>query len=245
MVRRRGAVGFGMVFALVLSAGLFGQQLDKKIDEALKREAQALSKLADGALAAQGGQNEFDVTWAGQDFLKGPEGKEFVPFTVTLDPTKVPGGNLALYWRVAAAGAATGSDKESRQQPAGRSHLGGRHLRRRRDCAEPAAAQPLVRSPGRDLRRVRRRERAAGGEAQKRPGAKNSRAETDGERPGLLEQRIDDELGHRRRPNRSACQRRSRRRSSPSGHMRRWASWRSFRCPAPSSRRNRSCRSSS
>ena len=102
MVRRRGAVGFGMAFALVLSAGLLGQQLDKKIDEALKRESQALSKLADGALPAQGGQNEFDVAWAGQDVLKGPEGKEFVPFTVTLDPTKVPGGNLVLYWRVAA-----------------------------------------------------------------------------------------------------------------------------------------------
>ena len=102
MARRRGAFAFGMAFALVLSVGLSGQQPDKKIDEALTREAQALSKLADGALAAQGGQNEFDVMWAGEDFLKGPEGKEFVPFTVTLDPTKVPGGNLILYWRVAA-----------------------------------------------------------------------------------------------------------------------------------------------
>ena len=92
-----------MAFALVLSVGLSGQQLDKKTDEALKKEAQALSKLADGALAAQAGPNDFNVTWADEDFLKGPEGKEFVPFTVTLDPTKVPGGNLVLYWRVVAA----------------------------------------------------------------------------------------------------------------------------------------------
>src|SRR5688572_22335733 len=101
MVRRRDAFGFGMAFALVLSVGLFGQQqLDKKTDEALKKEAQALSKLADGALTAQGGPNDFSVTWVDEDFLKGPEGKQFVPFTITLDPSKVPGGNLALYWRV-------------------------------------------------------------------------------------------------------------------------------------------------
>src|SRR5687767_3638469 len=100
MVRRRGACGFGMAFALVFSVGLFGQQLDKKIDEALKKEAQALSKLADAPLAAQAGPNDFNVSWVDEDFLKGPQGKEFVPFTVTLDPTKVPGGNLVLYWRV-------------------------------------------------------------------------------------------------------------------------------------------------
>ena len=100
MARRRGAFGLGIAFALVLSVGLFGQQLDKKTDEALKKEAQALSKLADGALAAQSGPNDFNVTWADEDFLKGPQGKQFVPFTITLDPSKVPGGNLALYWRV-------------------------------------------------------------------------------------------------------------------------------------------------
>jgi hypothetical protein len=90
-----------LAITLVLSVGLYAQQLDKKQDDALKKEAQALSKLADAALAAQGGPNDFNLTWAKEDFLKGPKDKEFVPFTVTLDPSKVPSGTLALYWRVA------------------------------------------------------------------------------------------------------------------------------------------------
>jgi hypothetical protein len=101
MARRRRAFIFG-VATLVLSVGLVAQeQLDKKQDDALKKEAQALSKLADAALAAQGSATEFDLAWAKEDFLKGPQGKQFVPFTVTIDPSKVPSGEIALYWRVA------------------------------------------------------------------------------------------------------------------------------------------------
>src|SRR5207247_3809319 len=33
--------------------------------------------------------------------------KEYVPFTVSLDPSKVPGGTVAFYWRVVPKGAAT------------------------------------------------------------------------------------------------------------------------------------------
>ncbi len=90
MARRRRAFIFG-VATLVLSVGLVAQQqLDKKQEDALKKEAQALSKLADAALAAQGSATEFDLAWAKEDFLKGPQGKQFVPFTVTIDPCKVP-----------------------------------------------------------------------------------------------------------------------------------------------------------
>jgi hypothetical protein len=101
MARRRRAVVSGLTITLVLSVGLYAQQLDKKQEDALKKEAQALSKLADAALPPLGGANDFNLTWVKEDFLQGPKGKEFVPFTVTLDPSKVPSGNLALYWRVA------------------------------------------------------------------------------------------------------------------------------------------------
>jgi hypothetical protein len=101
MARRRRAVVSGLAITLVLSVGLYAQQLDKKQEDALKKEAQALSKLADAALPPLGGANDFNLTWVKEDFLQGPKGKEFVPFTVTLDPSKVPSGNLALYWRVA------------------------------------------------------------------------------------------------------------------------------------------------
>jgi len=98
MARRRGAVASGLAFALFLSVGL-GAQVDKKTEDAVKKEAQAFQKLADAALVAQGGANDFNMTWVKQDFLRGTKDKQFVPFTITLDPTKVSGA-LALYYRV-------------------------------------------------------------------------------------------------------------------------------------------------
>jgi hypothetical protein len=95
---RRRVFAAGLASALVLSVGLFAQT-DKKTDDALKKDAQALSKLADAALAAQGSSNDFNITWVKEDFLKGPKDKEFIPFTITLDPTKAT-SDLTLYWRV-------------------------------------------------------------------------------------------------------------------------------------------------
>jgi hypothetical protein len=95
---RRRVFAAGLASALVLSVGLFAQT-DKKTDDALKKDAQALSKLADAALAAQGSSNDFNISWVKEDFLKGPKDKEFIPFTITLDPTKAA-ADLTLYWRV-------------------------------------------------------------------------------------------------------------------------------------------------
>ena len=95
---RRRVFAAGLASALVLSVGLLAQA-DKKTDDALKKDAQALSKLADAALAAQGSSNDFNITWVKEDFLKGPKDKEFIPFTITLDPTKAT-SDLTLYWRV-------------------------------------------------------------------------------------------------------------------------------------------------
>jgi hypothetical protein len=117
---RRRVVAVSLAFALVLSVGLFAQT-DKKTDEAVKKEAQALQKLADTALAAQAGPNDFNLTWVNEDFLKGPKDKEFVPFNITLDPTKTSAENLTLYWRVvpAAGTAAPAADagKKNDKQP--------------------------------------------------------------------------------------------------------------------------------
>jgi hypothetical protein len=116
---RRRVFAAGLASALVLSVAVFAQN-DKKADDALKKEGQALSKLADPALASQVGPNDFNVAWAREDFLKGPKDKEFVPFTITLDPTKVGAENLALYWRVVPAGtaapAAADAKKNDKQQ---------------------------------------------------------------------------------------------------------------------------------
>ena len=45
------------------------------------------------------------LTWLREDFLKAQGNKSFVPFSVALDPSKVSGGTVALYWRVVAKGA--------------------------------------------------------------------------------------------------------------------------------------------
>jgi hypothetical protein len=98
MARRRRAFVSGLALAVICSVGL-GAQVDKKTEDAVKKEAQALQKLTDAALMSQAGANDFNITWVKQDFLRGTKDKQFVPFTITLDPTKV-NGNLALYYRV-------------------------------------------------------------------------------------------------------------------------------------------------
>jgi hypothetical protein len=108
--RRVFAVGFAS--ALVLSVGLYAQ-VDKKTEEALKKDGQALAKLADAALLARNVPNDLNVTWVGEDFLKGPDNKEFVPFTVSVDPTKVTTPNLTLYWRVVPTPAAAADPKKN------------------------------------------------------------------------------------------------------------------------------------
>jgi hypothetical protein len=115
---RRRVFAAGLTSALVLSVGLFAQ-IDKKTDDALKKDAQALSKLADAALVAQGSANDLNLTWVKEDFLKGPKDKEFIPFTVTIDPTKAA-SDLTLYWRVvptpaAAAPPADPKNKDKQQ----------------------------------------------------------------------------------------------------------------------------------
>ena len=172
----------------------------------MKKEAEALSKLADGALAAQGGPNDFDVTWAGEDFLKGPKGKAVRSLhRHARSRPRCPAAHLVLYWRVVPAAAAAGC-RPKRTTTRGGAGLGSALAYvSPPDGAEPAAAQPLVRGPGRHVRRVRRRRKSCSREgAEERAASEDSRAQADGERPRLLEQRADDELGHRCRTNRAA-----------------------------------------
>jgi hypothetical protein len=119
MARRRRVFAAGLASALVFSVGLIAQEVDKKTQEALDKDAESLAKLDDAALVARGGANDFNLTWASQDFLKGPDSKEFVPFTVTLDPTKATTPNMTLYWRVVPTPAApvAGGKKPEKQKP--------------------------------------------------------------------------------------------------------------------------------
>ncbi len=73
---------------------------DKKADDAQKKEIQSVVKIVDDVVAGQPAPNDLSLTWAHEDLLKAQGNKEYVPFTVTLDPSKVPGGKVSFYWRV-------------------------------------------------------------------------------------------------------------------------------------------------
>jgi hypothetical protein len=94
-------------FALVLSlavastASIYAQK-DKKQDEAQKKEIQSIVKVVDDVAAGQPAANDLSLTWLREDILKAQGNKEYVPFTVSLDPSKVAGGTVAFYWRVVA-----------------------------------------------------------------------------------------------------------------------------------------------
>lgn len=94
--------------ALLFSTGLIAQKkVEKKQDEAQKKEIQSVVKVVDDVANGQPAPNDLSLTWVREDFLKAQGNKEYVPFTVAVDPSKVAGGNMALYWRVVSKSAAT------------------------------------------------------------------------------------------------------------------------------------------
>ena len=79
---------------------------DKKKDEAQKKEIGNIVKIVDDLSAGQPAPNDLGLSWLREDVLKAQGNKEYVPFTVQLDPSKVAGGNVAFYWRVVSQGGA-------------------------------------------------------------------------------------------------------------------------------------------
>jgi hypothetical protein len=114
-MKQRGAVfAFLVVVGCASSLALFAQSKDdKKKDEAQKREIQSIVKSVDDLTAGQPAANDLSMTWLREDVLKAQGNKEYVPFTVQIDPSKVSGGTVAFYWRVVSkspAAAAPASD---------------------------------------------------------------------------------------------------------------------------------------
>jgi hypothetical protein len=107
MFSRRRAIILSLAMPLVCSTLLLAQKNDKKQDEAQKKEIQNVVKLVDDVAAGQPAPNDLSLAWSREDFLKAQGNKEYVPFTVTIDPSKVSGGTVAFYWRVVAKTAGT------------------------------------------------------------------------------------------------------------------------------------------
>ena len=92
MVRRRESFVLGLAVLVAFSTTLLAQKKDdKKVDDAKNREIQSVVKLADDAAAGQAQPNDFALAWAHEDYMKAASNKEYVPFTITLDPSKLSG----------------------------------------------------------------------------------------------------------------------------------------------------------
>jgi hypothetical protein len=113
MLTRRRAATICAV-AVVFSGTLFAQNRNQKpqpnqppkLTNAQKAELTTISQAIEALAAGQPGQNDLSLAWARQDLLKAQGGKQYVPFTVTIDPAAVSGKTLTVYWRVVAQGAA-------------------------------------------------------------------------------------------------------------------------------------------
>ncbi|HEV3140926.1 MAG TPA: hypothetical protein VGY57_10440 [Vicinamibacterales bacterium] len=91
------------VAALVIwtaSASVGAQTKDKKQTDAEKRDTKAAVDAADAAMAGQPAPNDFSAAWTREDFLKALGSKEYVPFTVSIDTSKISAPTVAFYWRV-------------------------------------------------------------------------------------------------------------------------------------------------
>lgn len=107
MTQRRGLLVLGVAVALACSVGLTAQDKDdKKKTEAQNKEIQNIVKIVDDFSAGQPAPNDLSIAWVREDVLKAQGNKQYVPFTVSVDPSKVAGGNVAFYWRVVAKNAA-------------------------------------------------------------------------------------------------------------------------------------------
>src|SRR3954453_2495848 len=101
MKQRRAVFALFVLVVFASSIALFAQSKDdKKKDEAQKREIQSIVKAVDDLTAGQPAANDLSMTWLREDVLKAQGNKEYVPFTVQIDPAKVSGGTVAFYWRV-------------------------------------------------------------------------------------------------------------------------------------------------
>jgi len=95
---RRGVLPLVAVLAFASAASA----QDRKMNDQQKKEIQNVVKIVDDLAAGQTAPNDLSAAWVREDFLKAQGNKEYVPFTVAIDPSKLPAGNVAFYWRVVA-----------------------------------------------------------------------------------------------------------------------------------------------
>ncbi len=99
----RPALATGSAVVLLLSASLAAQNPQpRKMSDADRKEIQTILKIVDDVAAGQPARNELSLAWAHNDVMKAQGNKQYLPFSVTIDASKVTGNRVSLYWRVVA-----------------------------------------------------------------------------------------------------------------------------------------------
>lgn len=101
--------------AMVSAQG--GQPQQRKLSDAEKRDIQAVLKVVDDAIAGQPAPNDLSLAWVHNDMLKAQGNKQYVPFSITIDPAKTTTGRLSLYWRVISKDAPPPDPKKKNAKP--------------------------------------------------------------------------------------------------------------------------------
>ena len=119
MIWRR-VVALASAALLVASSSLFAQPKEqiRKLSNDEKKELTSISAMLTGLAAGQSLPNDMSLTWAGNDLLKAQGNKQYVPFSVTVDPSKLTAGKVSLYWRVVSKDApAPDPKKDDKNRP--------------------------------------------------------------------------------------------------------------------------------
>src|SRR5258706_15751065 len=92
MVNRRRVVAVCSAVILACSASMGAQQkVERKLTDAQKKEVQTIVKIVDDVAGGQATPNDLSLTWIHSDLLKAQNNREYVPFTVAIDPKTVNG----------------------------------------------------------------------------------------------------------------------------------------------------------
>lgn len=104
MAIRRGVIAILVSAAAVLSTALLAQEGaqegGRELSDAEKREFDAALEITNGIAAGQPQPNDLSLVWVREDLMKAEGNMQYVPFTVTIDPSEVNGRDVSIVWRV-------------------------------------------------------------------------------------------------------------------------------------------------
>jgi hypothetical protein len=88
----------------------------RKLSDAERRELETSAKAADGVMAGQPAPNDLGLSWVRHDVLKADGNKQYIPFVVAVDTSKVTGNNVTVFYRVeSASGAPPAPDPQTQK----------------------------------------------------------------------------------------------------------------------------------